>query len=143
MVASHVTPWEVAIKLALGRLTMDVPYEVVFPKVLDANGFKLLPTTLDHFRELISLPRHHGDPFDRLLIAAKRRSAGFQTCRFAGFHTCWAVGRTEVRWDLARRSGQECLGNGRPECLRYGRGRGRRVIRQPTRPSIFERVPVG
>jgi PIN domain nuclease of toxin-antitoxin system len=65
---SHVTPWEVAIKLALGRLTMDVPYEVVFPKVLDANGFKLLPTTLDHFRELISLPRHHGDPFDRLLI---------------------------------------------------------------------------
>jgi len=66
---SHVTPWEVAIKFALGRLTMDVPYEVVFPKVLDANGFKLLPTTLEHFRELISLPRHHGDPFDRLLIA--------------------------------------------------------------------------
>ena len=66
---SHATPWEVAIKLSLGKLELQTSYDALFPGVLDANGFQLLPLSLEHYRTLIPLPRHHGDPFDRLLIA--------------------------------------------------------------------------
>ncbi len=45
---SHATPWEVTIKLALGKLVMAVDYEVIFPGVLQANGFQLLPSSLGH-----------------------------------------------------------------------------------------------
>lgn len=69
---SHATTWEVAIKLALGKIHLQVGYDVFFPGVLAANGFELLPSTWDHYRELIPLPRHHGDPFDRLMIAQAR-----------------------------------------------------------------------
>lgn len=66
---SHATPWEAAIKSALGKLELQVDYDEFFPGVLTANGFELLPSTLAHYRELVSLARHHGDPFDRLMIA--------------------------------------------------------------------------
>ena len=36
--------------------------------MLDANGFEMLSPSLEHYRGLIALPRHHGDPFDRLMI---------------------------------------------------------------------------
>lgn len=65
---SHATPWEVAIKVALGKLDLQAGYDTIFPGVLNANGFKLLPTTVNHYRGVIGLPRHHGDPFDRLII---------------------------------------------------------------------------
>ena len=66
---SHATPWEMAIKLALGKLVLQPDYSTIFPGVLDANGFAMLPSTFEHYRALIVLPRHHGDPFDRLIIA--------------------------------------------------------------------------
>ena len=66
---SHAVPWEMAIKLSLGKLQLQVDYDVIFPGVLDANGFQMLPANLEHYRRLITLPRHHGDPFDRLMIS--------------------------------------------------------------------------
>ena len=66
---SHATPWEMAIKLSLGKLQLQVSFDVIFPGVVAANGFAMLPLSFDHYRALIPLPRHHGDPFDRLLIA--------------------------------------------------------------------------
>ncbi|MGA3182473.1 MAG: type II toxin-antitoxin system VapC family toxin [Verrucomicrobiota bacterium] len=36
------------------------------------NGFRELPTSLEHFRELLVVPFHNRDPFDRLLIAQAR-----------------------------------------------------------------------
>ena len=66
---SQAVPWEMAIKLSIGKLLLNVDFGVIFPGVLEANGFSLLPTLLDHYRGLINLPRHHGDPFDRLMIA--------------------------------------------------------------------------
>lgn len=66
---SHATAWEVAIKVALGKLKLQVGFQVLFPGVLDANGFVLLPSRMEHYQALIPLPRHHGDPFDRLIIA--------------------------------------------------------------------------
>ena len=65
---SHATPWEVAIKMAIGKLDVQSGYAAIFPGVLDANGFKLLPSSLDHYCGVIVLPKHHSDPFDRLMI---------------------------------------------------------------------------
>jgi PIN domain nuclease of toxin-antitoxin system len=66
---SHATAWEVAIKVGLGKLTLQGDYRVLFPGILEANGFVLLPSEVKHYETLITLPRHHGDPFDRLIIA--------------------------------------------------------------------------
>jgi PIN domain nuclease of toxin-antitoxin system len=66
---SHASAWETAIKLALGKLTLLVPYEDLFPGVLVPNGLVLLPADLSHYRTLLQLPLHHRDPFDRLLVA--------------------------------------------------------------------------
>ncbi len=65
---SHAVPWEMSIKLALGKLNLSVTFEAIFPGVLDANGFEMLHPSHEHYRGLIALPRHHGDPFDRLMI---------------------------------------------------------------------------
>lgn len=66
---SHATAWEVAIKISIGKLKLEDGFRSIFPGALEANGFHFLPPTVDHYESLIALPRHHGDPFDRLIIA--------------------------------------------------------------------------
>ena len=66
---SHATAWEMAIKLSLGKLRVASGYESIFPGVLDANGLRLLVPSVEHYKALISMPKFHGDPFDRLIIA--------------------------------------------------------------------------
>ena len=61
--------WEVAIKVALGKLRLPAPYADIFPRQLEVNGFGLLPITPAHCATLLTLPFHHRDPFDRLLLA--------------------------------------------------------------------------
>ena len=65
VIVSAASAWEIAIKKAVGRL--DVPDDL--PDVLDASGFDGLPITMSHALAAGSLPRHHDDPFDRMLIA--------------------------------------------------------------------------
>lgn len=57
--------WEVAIKSSLGKLTAP---DDIAPTLLGA-GARPLPITLEHAAAVRDLPWHHGDPFDRLLIA--------------------------------------------------------------------------
>ena len=66
---SHATAWEVAIKARLGKLELRVPYDSLFPDAVLANGFTLLTSDIRHYRQIIELPLHHRDPFDRLLVA--------------------------------------------------------------------------
>lgn len=61
--------WEMAIKLGLGKLTMSCPLFPDFANTLDAHGFQRLSISYRHASEVAGLPRHHADPFDRLLIA--------------------------------------------------------------------------
>ncbi len=61
--------WEMAIKLSLGRLSVAQPFDVIMHAQLEQNGFALLPVTLSHLAIVATLPFHHRDPFDRLLIA--------------------------------------------------------------------------
>ncbi len=63
---SAATIWEIAIKAALGRIDTggaDLTGEIA------ANGFVELPLSARHAAKAGALPRHHDDPFDRMLIA--------------------------------------------------------------------------
>jgi PIN domain nuclease of toxin-antitoxin system len=60
--------WEIAIKLNVGKLSLDMPYVDLRQQVAD-NGFEILPITFSHTTELIHLDLHHRDPFDRIIIA--------------------------------------------------------------------------
>lgn len=63
---SAVTLWEIAILIALARTGRE-------ERLLDIpEGFDLLPVRPEHCRTLLLLPRHHRDPFDRMLIAQAR-----------------------------------------------------------------------
>ena len=68
-VISVASLWEMAIKVSLGKLTLDEPFETLIPQQLHLNSFGLLDITLPHISYITSLPFHHRDPFDRLLIA--------------------------------------------------------------------------
>ena len=59
---SAVSGWEVAIKLALGRLTLSEPFDVL----LAADDFTELPLTLAHATQLPTIAPRHTDPFDQI-----------------------------------------------------------------------------
>ena len=61
--------WEIAIKIRLNKLQLTQPFERLFPDQLAQNDIALLGVTLGHITRLTTLPLHHRDPFDRLLIA--------------------------------------------------------------------------
>lgn len=58
--------WEVAIKASIGKLSID-PQRLA--QQAEAAGFVPLPITWRHSAAVHSLPLHHRDPFDRLLVA--------------------------------------------------------------------------
>jgi PIN domain nuclease of toxin-antitoxin system len=62
---SAVTAWEAAIKAALGRLR----YPDTIDRGVEDSGFEKLSITLAHAERAARLPRHHADPFDRMLVA--------------------------------------------------------------------------
>ena len=57
--------WEIAIKRASGRLEFASPIAEAVRRL----GFELLPITAEHAEHAGGLPRHHNDPFDRLIVA--------------------------------------------------------------------------
>ena len=57
---------EIAVKSASGKLALSV---VILRKAMDDLGIRILPYSADHAFRMFGLPRHHGDPFDRQIIA--------------------------------------------------------------------------
>ncbi len=66
---SAATVWELSIKASLGKLDLDGADLV---EEIEENDFVELPMTARHSAAAASLPRHHQDPFDRMLIAQAR-----------------------------------------------------------------------
>jgi PIN domain nuclease of toxin-antitoxin system len=66
---SLVSSWEIAVKISIGKLTLDRPVERLFAEVIHDQGATLLPVAQSHCVSLASLPLHHRDPFDRMLVA--------------------------------------------------------------------------
>jgi PIN domain nuclease of toxin-antitoxin system len=66
---SAATGWEIAIKAQIGRLKLpDEPRRFILEQ-LKINSMKSLPIEMRHALHISTLPIHHQDPFDRILIA--------------------------------------------------------------------------
>jgi PIN domain nuclease of toxin-antitoxin system len=61
--------WELAITIGLGRYTLTESYDDFIQHAIFDNGFIILPVEPGHTAVLVTLPLHHKDPFDRLLVA--------------------------------------------------------------------------
>jgi PIN domain nuclease of toxin-antitoxin system len=68
VVISVVSAWEIVIKMSIGKLHLDRPLAELWPESIAANDFEVLNVTTEHVFATDSLPLHHRDPFDRLLI---------------------------------------------------------------------------
>ena len=65
---SMATFWELAIKISLGKLNLDgLTLNHLKVYCID-NAISFLPIQYQHCQQVIELPFHHRDPFDRLLI---------------------------------------------------------------------------
>jgi PIN domain nuclease of toxin-antitoxin system len=61
--------WEIAIKSSLGKLDVGLSIEALVEQQIIGNAIELLAITPNHLAIVATLPLHHRDPFDRLLIA--------------------------------------------------------------------------
>jgi PIN domain nuclease of toxin-antitoxin system len=66
---SMASAWELSIKSSLGKIEFVEPFESFLPEQLTINGFDLFNIDWRHVAQVHSLPYHHRDPFDRLLVA--------------------------------------------------------------------------
>lgn len=66
---SAASGWEMAIKARLGRLQLGEDLERFVHEQMALNGIEGLPVYMNHTLHVYALPDHHGDPFDRLLVA--------------------------------------------------------------------------
>ena len=66
---SAASSWEIAIKAALGKLQLPEPPEKYIPGRMAAFDILGLPIAHTHALRVFSLPPHHRDPFDRILVA--------------------------------------------------------------------------
>jgi len=66
---SLISIWEIAIKRRIGKLQLEGTTEDFARTLVTQHGFRQLPAELHEICRTETLPHHHGDPFDRLLIA--------------------------------------------------------------------------
>lgn len=66
---SMASAWELSVKSSLGKITFSEPFESFLPEQLKLNGFDLFNIGWRHIAQVHSLPYHHRDPFDRLIIS--------------------------------------------------------------------------
>jgi len=94
IIFSAASAWEIAIKARSGRLTLQVDADAFISDQLASNAFEVLPVMLRHALRVYSLPDHHRDPFDRLLVAQAQienvpmLTADTELARYA-IHTVW------------------------------------------------------
>ena len=68
ILVSAASVWEVAIKASIGRLGIARADVMKLPRLIDTAGFDELPVLARHAVAVSTLPMHHRDPFDRLLV---------------------------------------------------------------------------
>ena len=61
--------WEIAIKISIGKYEIPGNFETWIEHQIQVNELEILPIKVAHAAAIVTLPFHHKDPFDRLLIA--------------------------------------------------------------------------
>ena len=65
---SAVSLWELAIKVNIGKLSLSYSMDTII-RSLEAQGFIWCPITQADWEQYMTLPLHHRDPFDRMIIS--------------------------------------------------------------------------
>jgi len=60
--------WEIGIKHSIGKLQLESGFDKIKDFIIE-NEIEILPLNFEHVQELVALPFHHRDPFDRIIIA--------------------------------------------------------------------------
>ena len=94
LMVSLASLWEMQIKEALGKLGLARSVKALFLAQTDSLGVNALPIKADHVWQLASLPRLHGDPFDRLVIA----QAQFESLPIVTADSAFREYQVEVVW---------------------------------------------
>jgi PIN domain nuclease of toxin-antitoxin system len=66
---SAATLWELAIKVGQGKIAMSLPYRSWMNTAISDLKLIILPVTVEYADRQSTLPAHHKDPFDRMMIA--------------------------------------------------------------------------
>lgn len=69
LLLSAATIWEIAIKVGLNKLSLSMPYRQWITQAMTDLSMTVLPITVEYADVQAGLPKHHRDPFDRLLVA--------------------------------------------------------------------------
>jgi PIN domain nuclease of toxin-antitoxin system len=69
LLLSAASAWEIAIKISIGKYQISGDFEPFILEQLTKNSIDYLPIQLAELQHVATLPFHHRDPFDRLLIA--------------------------------------------------------------------------
>ncbi len=74
LIWSMASSWEIAVKLATGKLELGRPVQRFFADLLAEHGMEILPIDHEHCVRLAELPQHHRDPFDRMLVVQAQQA---------------------------------------------------------------------
>lgn len=72
---SMASSFEVAVKRSVGKLALPESASTFLTTLVSEDGFRLLPIENRHCAHLATLPLHHRDPFDRMLVAQAQEEA--------------------------------------------------------------------
>ena len=61
--------WEMSVKISIGKLKLHPHWATLFKREMQNNGIEWLPVRPEHCERVATLPFHHRDPFDRMLVA--------------------------------------------------------------------------
>ena len=86
--------WEIAIKQALGKLSLEISVSEFGQQLQEDHGFRLLGIEAAPLDRLAALPHHHRDPFDRLLIAQAIENSATAVTNDRN----WKKYRCKVQW---------------------------------------------
>lgn len=61
--------WEIAIKVSIGKYQIPGSFDTWMEQQIQVNELEILSIEVAHVAAIVTLPFHHKDPFDRLLVA--------------------------------------------------------------------------
>jgi PIN domain nuclease of toxin-antitoxin system len=93
IIATVASFWEMAIKINLGKLTLKMSLDEMFER-LDDMEIHIIAIQASHIRIVQTLPLHHRDPFDRMIIA----QADAEKCTIISIDEAFNAYPTPVLW---------------------------------------------
>lgn len=69
---SMASVWEIAIKDSLKKIDLKYDFDKIFSDIIDDNSISVMNLNIEHIKVLRTLPFHHRDPFDRIIVSQSK-----------------------------------------------------------------------